>query len=263
MLDQFFTNEELVDFVLSHFNLNDYDLIIEPGAGSGAFVKKIKHPHLLYLDIEPNFPGTIKQDYLTWDTKNLREKYHHILTIGNPPFGKNNSLALKFLKKATEYSDTIAFVMPKSFQKLSRIRSIDKHFKILKNCDFHNEYFETPNGEKIKVPVTILIIQRLPEGLLREDPVSPKTSKHFEFVSSKDDYDFSIVRVGGKAGAIVDHVNETNSKYNYFIKCHGDVNEVRDSFNKNFQKLNEVASRTSGPRSLSKEEIFDILESQS
>ena len=36
-LDQFFTKQEVVEKILQKVEFNDYDLIIEPSAGDGAF----------------------------------------------------------------------------------------------------------------------------------------------------------------------------------------------------------------------------------
>ena len=44
-------------------------------------------------------------------------RYKSCLTIGNPPFGKNSSLAISFFNKAAEFSDIIAFILPQTFSK--------------------------------------------------------------------------------------------------------------------------------------------------
>ena len=53
---------------------------------------------------------------------NLNSRKIHV--IGNPPFGRQSSLAIKFIKKSCSFSDTISFILPKSFKKDSMKKSI-------------------------------------------------------------------------------------------------------------------------------------------
>ena len=39
--------------------------------------------------------------------------FNKIHIIGNPPFGRQSSLAIKFIKKSVEYCDSISFILPK------------------------------------------------------------------------------------------------------------------------------------------------------
>ena len=52
------------------------------------------------------------------------KNYKNIHIIGNPPFGRQSSLAIKFIKKSCEFCDTLSFILPKSFKK----ESLKKHF---------------------------------------------------------------------------------------------------------------------------------------
>ena len=96
-LDQFFTNDDIVDICLSTINPNNYDMVIEPSAGSGSFYHKIEHKNKIAYDIEPHFSETICYDFLETEPLVDRGK---ILVVGNPPFGKNSSLAVKFFNHA-------------------------------------------------------------------------------------------------------------------------------------------------------------------
>ena len=66
--------------------------------------------------MEPENDEIIKQDYLEFDF-NLQNSYKRIHIVGNPPFGRQSSLAIKFIKKSCEYCDSISFILPKSFKK--------------------------------------------------------------------------------------------------------------------------------------------------
>ena len=45
-----------------------------------------------------------------------------VLFFGNPPFGRNSSLALKFIKKCCIHGDTIAFILPKGLSALDKTK---------------------------------------------------------------------------------------------------------------------------------------------
>ena len=152
-LDQFFTPEpkakELIKVVNSKYDLSQYDNIIEPSAGAGAFFKNL--PNAIGIDLEPQIDGIIKQDF--FDFKFPQGK---TIVIGNPPYGKRGSLALKFINKCADYADVIAFVLPRGFMRSALQNSVDTrlhltHYEMLEN-------FELPNGETYKVKSVFQIL---------------------------------------------------------------------------------------------------------
>ncbi len=76
----------------------------------------------------PEHDEIIKQNYLELNYTKMREDFNKIHIIGNPPFGRQSSLAIKFIKKCCEFSNSISFILPKSFKKESMRKS------------FHNEF---------------------------------------------------------------------------------------------------------------------------
>lgn len=98
-----------------YITILDNDLIIEPSSGNGSFIENIKALSCNYkfYDIEPEHNDIYKQDFLELDYMKLKEKYETIHIIGNPPFGRQSSLAIKFIKKCC----SISFILPKSFKK--------------------------------------------------------------------------------------------------------------------------------------------------
>ena len=58
----------------------------------------IEHKNKIAYDIEPKFSETICYDFL--ETEPLLDR-GKILVVGNPPFGKNSSLAVKFFNHAS------------------------------------------------------------------------------------------------------------------------------------------------------------------
>lgn len=87
--------------------INDFQRIIEPSAGNGAFLKELP-AHAIGYDILPEYEGIIKGDYLEQEL----EHKENSLVIGNPPFGRSGDLVKKFIKKSLEHSEYVAFIIP-------------------------------------------------------------------------------------------------------------------------------------------------------
>ena len=126
-LDKFYTKLDTAKYLINKVDINSFEIVIEPSCGSGSFYDQIHHESKIGVDIAPEIDGVITHDFLTLDPKVSNKK---VLVIGNPPFGKQGSLAMKFINKSAEYSDTIAFILPLSFMKDSVKNRIPEHFHL-------------------------------------------------------------------------------------------------------------------------------------
>lgn len=81
-LDKFYTKEEVAKQCVKCIDLASYDFVIEPSAGSGAFLKAISHKNVLGIDIEPEIPSIKK---MSWFDYQIPSEYKNVLVIGNPP----------------------------------------------------------------------------------------------------------------------------------------------------------------------------------
>ncbi|MBQ2396944.1 MAG: hypothetical protein II304_07930 [Bacteroidales bacterium] len=98
------------DKVLEVIGEQNISEIIEPSCGDGSFYHHYKMtPHFGY-DIEPecNYTGVTKADFLQVPITYLYGR----LIIGNPPYGRGNSLSMAFYKKSVQIADYIAFILP-------------------------------------------------------------------------------------------------------------------------------------------------------
>lgn len=131
IIDKFYTKNKIVDLCMEnikkYLTIEQNDVIIEPSAGNGAFINNIKNitSNYIFYDIEPEHSDIIKQDYLLINTT-IFNKYNKIHIIGNPPFGRQSSTVIKFIKKSSNFADTISFILPKSFKK----QSLQKYFPL-------------------------------------------------------------------------------------------------------------------------------------
>ena len=249
--DKFYTKPELVETLLTKVDLNNYDLIIEPSAGSGSFSDKLKNRNLIALDIDPESSYITKQDWLTYK---LNNRFERILVVGNPPFGNQGGLALKFIKKSIELeADTIAFILPKSFKKDTIKNKIPLIYHLVEEIDLDDESF-TLNGNSYKVPCVFQIWKKM--NFERNIKVLKDKTDLFSFVKKNENHDFAFRRVGFYAGKVYSETTDKSEESHYFIKSNIDVQEL-------ISKLESIIwehNNTAGPRSIGKKELIERLE---
>ena len=57
------------------------------------------------------------------------------MVIGNPPFGKISSFAVRFFNKSAEYAEVIAFIVPRTFKRVSVQNRLNLNFHLIYNED--------------------------------------------------------------------------------------------------------------------------------
>jgi len=252
--DQFYTKKEVAKKCMislkEELNIEEF-ILIEPSAGTGSF-SNFFHKNSFSFDIDPKAKGIIKQDFLKLDTDFLKDE--KVITIGNPPFGIKSTLAVNFFNKASEYSDYIAYIIPKTFKKASIANRLDLNFILIKEeeLDKNSFLFEKEN---YSVPCVFQIWKKVPEKRI---PIKIKTTSDvFEF-TDKENADFAIRRVGLLAGKIISDFNRYKKSSNYFIKVNICKNEFNKILKSKFKELNKVANNCAGNPSLSKHELIEI-----
>ena len=131
-LDKFYTlpecSKKCINKVFELYNNDSFDCIIEPSAGNGSFFNQIESEYKIGLDIAPEDSSIIKQDFFDYAPTEDRK---HILVIGNPPFGRVSSIAIKFFNHAAKFANIIAFIVPRTFRKLSVQNKLDTNFHLV------------------------------------------------------------------------------------------------------------------------------------
>ena len=124
-IDKYYTKQTVAEtclhYVKDNIHININDVIIEPSAGNGSFIEGIKRlsKHYKFYDLIPEHNEIVQQDFLILDINEIQKTYHKIHIIGNPPFGRQSSLAIQFIKKSCQFCDSISFILPKSLKKNS------------------------------------------------------------------------------------------------------------------------------------------------
>ena len=103
LTEQYYTKKEIVNKICNKLseklNISSKDMIIEPSAGNGAFIHKIKSlsENYMFFDTNPQHDEIQEQDFLQFNYLDTQLQYSNIHVIGNPPFGRLSSIALKLL----------------------------------------------------------------------------------------------------------------------------------------------------------------------
>jgi predicted RNA methylase len=255
-IDKYYTKSTVVDQCIErikeHINIEKNDMIIEPSAGNGSFIPKIKtlSDNYIFYDLEPENDEIIKLDFLKFQYDAIKEKYNKIHVIGNPPFGRQSSLAIKFIKKCCEFASSISFILPKSFKKDTMKKYFPKNYHLIFEIDLMEKSFLV-NDQETDVPCVFQIWQYKDEEkaiIIKKEPV------YFRFVNKDDKPDISFRRVGVNAGTITRDISNKSKQSHYFIKFTNNKT-IEDNLDK-LKNMEFKFNNTVGPKSISKQELI-------
>ena len=204
-----------------------------------------------FYDLEPDNNEIIKQDYLLFDYGSIKETFSKIHIIGNPPFGRQSSFAIKFIKKSCEFCDSISFILPKSFKKDSLKKTFPLKFHLIFEIDLPDKSFLV-DGVEHNVPCIFQIWEKKTTNRVVNEKLEPV---NFMFVEKTENPDISFRRVGVNAGTIDEKIDEKSVQSHYFIKFEDGF--LTDSvYEKIANIIYNCSSNTVGPKSISKQELI-------
>lgn len=256
IIDKFYTKKTVVNKCIKdikkYLKIDDDDILIEPSAGNGSFIEKIKtlSDNYKFYDIAPENKEIIKKDFLNFNSDTVKNKYDNIHIIGNPPFGRQSSLAIQFIKKCCEFASSISFILPKSFKKDSMQKYFPLNYHLIFETDLPINAFLI-NNEETDVPCVFQIWKYKKK---KRKTIKKLTPINFEFVKKIDNPDISFRRVGVNAGKIMQEIEDKSIQSHYFIKFTNDL-----KLEQNLKKLNKIKfndNNTVGPKSISKQELI-------
>lgn len=229
-LDKFYTKENIAIECLKYLNLNEYDFIIEPSAGSGNFYNNINFDNKIGLDIKPDNNNIFEKD---WFEYQIDSKYKNVLIIGNPPFGKRNKLSLQFIQHAQKFQNvkTIAFILPNVYKKHTLQKYINNSFRIKNIIELKNNSFEI-NGQEYHVPCSFFIFDKS-DGIDLRFKKDLYIETNDWFFSNKNNYDFFVM---GSSPKNIKLIPETTNR-GYYIKIKENSFEKIDEIINNFKKI--------------------------
>lgn len=254
--DQFYTNENVaklcISKIIKFLPVTRTYLWIEPSAGNGAFLHNIPAEYeRIGIDIDPKADDILQQDFLKWIPPSERD----IIIFGNPPFGRQSSVAKKFISKSCEFAKVIAFILPKSFTKPSMNNIFDLNFHLIYSIELDKNSFLI-NDSPYDVPCVFQIWEKKETNRIIPEKIQPVG---YSYVKHTDRYDIAFRRVGGLAGKCY---KNNGTKYSmqshYFIKFDTNLVTYLDNI---IEKINKhvFPSNTVGSRSLSKTEANTVI----
>ncbi|MDA8000207.1 MAG: SAM-dependent methyltransferase [Alphaproteobacteria bacterium] len=257
-MDCFYTKEPVARLCLARLrqtvDVSDHGLWVEPSAGAGAFFRNFPRPRL-GIDILPSDDSEIIQsDFLFWRPD---RRYDNIIVAGNPPFGKNASMAVRFFNHAASFAGRIAMILPRTFRKDSVVNRLNRKFHLDREWILPENSFEF-NAHPYSVP-TVFQVWTFSDKL-REIRNPPKSHGHFSFVKQREQADFAVQRVGVAAGAVKTNMLKISPNSHYFLKAEADASRVLDAF----REINwsSVKYDTAGNPSLSKSDVVGLYTEQ-
>lgn len=245
-LSQYYTDPDVAArfyaIFQEHFNPHRFKML-EPSAGTGSF-SELLPAHSLAYDIEPRRSGIMKADFL----EVVIESDRAVAALGNPPFGRNASMAVRFFNHLAWQVSVIALILPRSFRKAAIENRLDDNFHLVREEPVPKNAFLF-RSKPYHVPAIFQIWERRRETRALQDVEIEHPD--FEF-TTWDRADFALQRVGARAG-MVHHNLALSESSHYFIR--GDVEAVMVQLGAAFAK---VAGDVSGNPSLSKSEIVRL-----
>jgi hypothetical protein len=233
-MDQFYTRPEVastcVEELLQHVSFDDYDIILEPSAGQGSFYNLLPITKRRGVDLDPKCDGVDKMNFFDF----VPEPNAKYCVVGNPPFGRISSIAIKFFNHAATFADVIAFIIPKTFKRVSVQNRLNMNFHLIHNrdlplkpccftpqmsakCCFQIWKRRETARQKIELPLTHDDFQFLSLGPLDENkqPTVPVGA------------DFVVKAAGANCGEVKrDRLQTLRPKSWHWIKSNIDVDEL-------------------------------------
>lgn len=236
ILDKFYTKDHVALACIESIEalLKSSDIVVEPGAGAGAFSRQIKHKNLQAYDLEPESKDIKKANWFEINRSIVGEGT--LTVIGNPPFGVRSDLAKKFIIHSVEMNaETIAFILPKTFSKAinQQFNLFPKEYRLVIEDNLQDESFEI-DGESFHVPCRWYVWTKnkdfkkgvdLRKKLLKDSPdfaFVPRGSTTADFV------------INGNNGKIKEVKEVTNTKAEHYIRAtdRTKVKELKEKFGK-------------------------------
>ena len=193
-LDQFYTKPEVASLCFDTIKHREYDLWLEPSAGTGRFYNLLPVDKRKGIDLEPRHDEVEKQDFFDFTIEQGNN-----IAIGNPPFGYRAQGAIAFFNHAAKFCNTIAFIVPRSFRKAYIINQLHSNFHVSKEIILEIGIFD---GGAHKIRTVWQVWDK--QEYKRDKIVLPSKHVDFEIVSQGlnfdvNEADIAIRRTGYKA----------------------------------------------------------------
>lgn len=231
-------------------------VIIEPAGGTGSFIEAAKAfgaSRVLSVDTHPLHGEVKRASFLEWNPR-LPSEDRNAVTISNPPFGRNNALAVPFFNRAANYSEYIAFLVPRSWRKWSVQNRLDLSFHLISDSEVEVNYIDAagvPLSSESRLRTCFQIWRR------SDTQRSKVMVEDLGFVSraSATDADLAITTFGYGCGRVHREFDRVPNTTKVFLRVHDPrVYEVIDGLD-----VAQFAQSTAYTEALSMQELSYLL----
>lgn len=273
MCDEFYTKQPEVfkEIIDDYLELLDFKFLVEPSCGNGAFLKLFDFDLCYDIVKRVEHEKFVLKDFLT--TTNDEIPINSTF-IGNPPFGKNSSLAIQFCNHCCELqAKYIMFILPVVFRnKKYQSKAFTNDYQFMEEFEY-NQFIK--DGKNVSVECVFQIWQRNENKLNKTNSkIIPKQTTikphYFRYISKSEinskkysptDRTFSIRRVGSKTPELTDGIH--SSLEDHFVIELNDNVDI-SSFINNYNNYNFTLSPSTKQKHINKDDLnkqlnlFDI-----
>ena len=159
--EQYYTPVETAESIVTRLVHTRPELLkrtwIEPAGGTGNFIQVLQRfgvSEVVSYDIEPYHRNVIRGNFLdqTPPTNNA-------VSVGNPPFGRNNALSVPFFNHCSKFSEYICFIVPKSWRKWSVSNRLALNFHLIDDYELSINYVDVEGKQLSNKSVLRTIVQ--------------------------------------------------------------------------------------------------------
>ena len=279
-LDKFYTQTDYANQCIEkvanlYGEYAQWTLVVEPSAGNGSFYDQIPVADKIGLDIAPDNDHKYIQrqdffDFVPTLTEDTAGDNNRILVIGNPPFGRVSSMAIKFFNHAASWAHVIAFIVPRTFRKVSVQNRLNASFHLVHDEDTPmNPCCFTP---KMMAKCCFQVWEK--RDVVREKILLPTTHNHWTFLpygpkdaqnqpTPPDGADFAIRAYGGNIGEIrAKNLDTLRPKSWHWIRVNTDILDAHTLIQR-MKLLNFSSSlHTARQNSMGKAELVELYSLQ-
>ena len=274
-LDKFYTNPDIAERCIAvigaRYDWNQWSVVIEPSAGNGSFYNRLPIPDnkKIGIDIAPEHDAIIQQDFFDFNLLNTDQG--QVLIIGNPPFGRVSSLAIKFFNHAAEIcgdinGSVIAFIIPRTFRRPSVQNKLDTAYHLVYDEDIPTSPCSFTPNMAVKCCFQIWERRASHRALIAQETHHPD----WEFLAMgpldergqptpPQGADFALRAYGGKCGDIIEQGLETlRPKSWHWIKVNS-ANLTKNELITRFKQLDySVSTNTARQNSIGRADLVAL-----
>jgi hypothetical protein len=223
-LEQFYTPPEIANFCVSLLFeqrvINTNDIFLEPSGGTGSFINAllkngVSEKNIISFDTHPKHPMVKK-------TKNSLKKTikkTNLIVLGNPPFGRNNSLSIPFFNHFAKSAKIIAYILPKSWRKWSVQDKLDQDFWLINDVELATS-FHDKNGNSLDQRTKLKTVFQIWERKAEKRPLILRTIENREYIKKvkPKEADVALTIFGYSCGRVETNFNREPNTTKMFLK---------------------------------------------